>query len=416
MTRQVVVIGAGAAGIAAARHLLAQGVNVHVMEAAPHAGGRCITDHNRLGHPFDLGGSWVHSAAVNPMAPLAQAAGAAIIEDDPGALRAVFARGRRLSEHELDGYVQSWRALLRMEVAEASDSDPALAAYVPDTPWGPYVRHVISLLTGVDADGASSLDLSRAETAPGEWLLPAGQGSLLAQQADALPIAFENPVNHVDYGADPIRVHTQRGAVEADAVIVTVSTAILREQRITFDPPLPDAVENALAGLPLGLLNKVGIAVRPDSPLAAPGPVLIHHASVDEAIMLRPGFAGHPVVCGFAGGRYAEALEAAGEGALAAACVDALCALYGHAIKRDLGRQLETAWRRHPWSLGAYSTALPGHADARAVLASGVDQRLLFAGEATDPSLFSTVGGAWRSGVRAAEQYIETHGKWSVPA
>lgn len=416
MSRQVVIIGAGAAGIAAARHLLAQRVDVQVMEATGRPGGRCITDHDRLGYPFDLGGSWVHSAAVNPMGALAREAGANIIEDDPGALRAVVAEGRRLGAEDFDAYVRSWRALVRMEATSDSDRDRPLAAFVPDTPWGPYVRHVISLLTGVDADGASSLDLSRAESAPGEWLLSGGQGNLLAQQADGLPIAFDNPVRRIDSRADPIRVYTQRGAVEADAVIVTVSTGMLRQRRITFDPPLPAAIDDALAGLPLGLLNKVGIAVRPDSQLASPGAVLMHHASADEAIMLRPGFAGHPAVCGFAGGRYAEALEAAGEGALAAACVDALCAHYGHAIKRDLGTHLETAWRRHPWSLGAYSTALPGHADARTVLAAGVDQRLLFAGEATDPSLFSTVGGAWRSGVRAAEQYLEARGMWSVPA
>lgn len=413
----MVIIGAGAAGIAAARRLLAERVNVHVMEAEAIPGGRCITDTTSLGHPFDRGGSWIHSAAINPMAELAREQRAETIEDDPGALRAVVREGKRLNDTEFEAYVCAWRSLADARARTTTASgDPAMDSFVPGEPWGPYIRHVVAMLSGVDPAACSAEDFSRFEHAPGEWLLPQGQGSLLAAAADGLPIAFENPVHRIDFGSDPIRVNTRRGELEAAAVIVTVSTAVLAAGTLTFDPELPACLLEAIDGLPLGLLNKVGIAVRKDSPLAAPGPVLMHHASADEAVMIRPGFAHQPVVCGFVGGGFADALEREGAGAATEACLESLRALYGGTIKRDLGPSLETTWRSHPWSLGAYSAALPGHSGARAVLAAGVDRRLLFAGEATDPTLFSSVGGAWRSGIRAAEQYLEAIGQGSLPA
>ncbi len=417
MSRQVVIIGAGAAGIAAARRLLAERVNVHVMEAEAIPGGRCITDTTSLGHPFDRGGSWIHSAAINPMAELARQQGAEIIEDDPGALRAVVRGHARLNDDEFKAYVSAWRGLADSRAhAPTATIDPAMDTFLPGEPWGPYIRHVVALLSGVDPAVCSAEDFSRFERAPGEWLLPEGQGSLLAAAADSLPIAFENPVHRIDYGSDPIQVHTRRGTIEAAAVIVTVSTAVLAAGTLAFDPGLPASLRDAIDGLPLGLLNKVGIAVRADSPLAAPGPVLMHHPSADEAVMIRPGFANQPVVCGLVGGSFADALERQGPGAATAACLESLRAVYGGAITRDLGPSVETTWRSHPWSLGAYSAALPGHSGARDVLAAGLDQRLLFAGEATDPTLFSSVGGAWRSGIRAAEQYLAASGQRSIPA
>ncbi|MCC5884817.1 MAG: FAD-dependent oxidoreductase [Gammaproteobacteria bacterium] len=416
MSHQVVIVGAGAAGIAAARCLLAEGVQIRVMEAAAVPGGRCITDTTSLGHPFDRGGSWIHSAGINPMADLARQQGAAIIEDDPGGLRAVVVGEQRLSDDAFKAYVRDWRRLADgRDRAPAAAGDPAMGTFVPGEPWGPYVRHVVALLSGVDAGACSSEDFSRFEHAPGEWLLPRGQGSLLAAAAEGLPIVYENPVHRIDSRRDPIRIQTRRGEVEADAVIVTVSTAVLAAGTLTFDPELPGHMRDAISGLPLGLLNKVGMAVREDSPLAAPGAVLMHHGSADEAVMIRPGFANQPVVCSFVGGSFADALEREGVGAATEACMEALRAHYGGAITRDLGPGLETAWRSHPWSLGAYSAALPGHSDARSVLASGVDERLLFAGEATDTTLFSSVGGAWRSGIRAAEQCLKAMGQARPP-
>ena len=95
-----------------------------------------------------------------------------------------------------------------------------------------------------------------------------------------------------------------------------------------------------------------------------------------------------------------------GEGALSAFALDELSALVGSAFRRRATPIAETGWARDPWALGSYSHALPGHAGARMALAAPVAERLFFAGEATHPSFFSTVHGAWETGLRAAEEAL----------
>ena len=401
---EVIVIGAGAAGIGAARRLRSAGIDVTILEADSRPGGRCITDTVSLGQPFDRGGSWIHSAAVNPLAPLAQEYGFTIIEDQPKAVRAVAIGDRRLDTGARDAYALAMEALLGAE-PPATD-DPPMANFVPDSPWGTYVRHVIAALSGVDADACSSTDFHAFIEAPGEWLLAEGQGSLLARLGQGLPVRLDTPVTGIDYHSDPIRVQTPDGVLEAARVIVTVSTGALAAGHIHFTPELPSDLIDAIHGLPLGLLNKIGLAVRPDSVLADPDTVMAWHPSTDAAVMYRAGFTRRPVVCAFVGGRFADALEQDGPGAATAICREGLAALYGHDVLRDIERTTETAWRSHPFALGAYSTALPGAAGARSVLARGIDQRVLLAGEAVHDTLFSTVGGAWDSGIRAADRLI----------
>jgi monoamine oxidase len=115
---------------------------------------------------------------------------------------------------------------------------------------------------------------------------------------------------------------------------------------------------------------------------------------------------GQPCIEGFFGGRYAKALEDAGEGALAAAAIDEIVWYLGNDFRRKLSPLSESRWAHDPFARGAYSHALPGHADKRAVLAAPVDGRLFFAGEATSPNFFSTAHGAHDSGVRAAREVM----------
>ena len=78
----------------------------------------------------------------------------------------------------------------------------------------------------------------------------------------------------------------------------------------------------------------------------------------------------------------------------------------GSEFRRRLHPLGETAWAHDPWALGAYSHALPGHMGDRPILAAPVENRIFFAGEATHPTFYSTVHGAWESGVRAADDAL----------
>jgi monoamine oxidase len=115
---------------------------------------------------------------------------------------------------------------------------------------------------------------------------------------------------------------------------------------------------------------------------------------------------GRPVVQCFFGGEFAARMEREGFAAMAAFATDELTALRGNAIRKQLTALAASSWRADEFARGSYSYARPGHADDRAVLAAPVDNRIFFAGEATSPNFFSTVHGAFESGLRAADEAL----------
>jgi len=203
------------------------------------------------------------------------------------------------------------------------------------------------------------------------------------------------------------RPETQGGAIEARAVIVTVSTAVLAADRIRFTPALPAWKRDAVVALPLGMANKVALVLRPRAP-AIPRDAIVHDlASPSEPIhfLLRPF--GRDLVVGHVGGAFAEALERAGAAAAIDFAVERLCAMFGARLARHVIDARVTAWRSDEWIGGGYSAARPGEAHRRADLAAPLGERVLFAGEATSREFFSTAHGAYLSGVAAARQVIE---------
>ena len=177
-------------------------------------------------------------------------------------------------------------------------------------------------------------------------------------------------------------------------------TTVLAAGAIRFDPALDGHIE-AAAHLPLGVADKLLLRLEgaegfePDTRLA--GPVTRRDIG---AYTLRPG--GRDLIEGYFGGDYARHLEDGGLAAFVDAARREIAEALGHDIAPKLTPVVATGWARDPLSLGSYSHALPGHADARAVLAEPVADRLWFAGEATSAHFFSTAHGAWEEGRRAA--------------
>ncbi len=199
-----------------------------------------------------------------------------------------------------------------------------------------------------------------------------------------------------------MRIETSQGRLSAGKVIITVPTNLIADQSIRFHPALPAKVD-AARGLPLGLADKVMLAL--DQPEALPKDGNLRGATMRTAMgsfHLRPF--GQACIEGYFGGSFADALENSGDGALAAEAIDEIVALLGNDYRRKLRPLKESRWAHDPFARGSYSHALPGHAGARAVLASPVDGRLFFAGEATSPNFFSTAHGARDSGERAARE------------
>jgi monoamine oxidase len=170
---------------------------------------------------------------------------------------------------------------------------------------------------------------------------------------------------------------------------------------------LPEKIE-AARGLPLGLADKVMLALDDDGEaLPADGHLRGSTRKVGTgSYHLRPqGFAS---IEGYFGGRFARELEDVGDGAFAAAAIEEIVALLGSDYRKKLRPLSESHWAHDPFATGSYSYALPGRAGDRAKLASPIDGRIFFAGEATSPNFFSTCHGALESGIRAAAEVMAT--------
>lgn len=401
-----VVIGAGVAGLSAARRLAERGVPVTLLEAASRIGGRAWTTCPALldGAPFDHGATWLHAARRNPLVALAQPEDG-LRDSDAARTERVYVGGRPATRPEQEEYDRAWDRLEAAVAPALAGPDISLAeamAPMRDDPWAETVAlWEGSIIAAADADALSLQDWRR-NTLEGPNLQPRDGVGAFVQRRLTTPVTLEAKVTGIGWAGPGVRVQTNRGTVEAAAAIVTVSTGVLAADAIRFTPALPEPVQTAVNRLKMGLLTKIA--------LSAPGPGAFGLAP-DSLLLQRGGRLtfnawpqGRSYVTGFVGGRLAWSL--AGDDAAAAALAhEELASMLG---ARWDGPALVTGWGADPLHRGAYAYAGPGDAGQRAVLAGAFPgERLLFAGEAcrTD-GLAGTVGGAFLSGCEAAERLL----------
>jgi monoamine oxidase len=201
-----------------------------------------------------------------------------------------------------------------------------------------------------------------------------------------------------------MRIHTARGVIEADRVIVALPSQVLAEQPEIFSPLLPEKTD-AAAGLPLGIADKLYLSLERAEEFETDSRVFGHTDRAATAVYhLRPF--GRPLIECYFGGSNADGLEKGGAAAFAEFAADELCTVFGSDFRRRIKPLPMQLWHADPFARGSYSYAKPGRAGCRAVLAAPVDDRLFFAGEACSPHFFSTAHGAYESGVTAAEQIL----------
>ncbi len=401
---EVVIVGGGAAGIAAARRLRDACVDCLVVEARPRLGGRAWTVRDPSGFPLDLGCGWLHSADRSPLVAVAEKQGAAIDKTPPPWTRRSLAIGfRRAEQGEFHEAMDAFYARLEQVAANAIDV-PCAAALEPGSRWNGLINAISTYISGAEWDRVSAKDFDRYADSGVNWRVVEGLGSVIAAAGADLPVMLDCPVGGIDHGGKRLLVATARGAIAADQVIVTVPSTLLAKGELTFTPALPEKIE-AAQGLPLGLDDKLFIALDGADEFEQDVRVFGHtDRAATAAHQLRP--LGRPYIESYFGGKLAGELEANGDGAFFDFAVAELVGVFGSAFARRLKPIRVHRWGRDPFALGAYSYALPGFADCRSTLAAAVEDRLFFAGEACSTNDFSTAHGAWRTGIAAADQVV----------
>jgi len=400
----VIVVGAGAAGVAAARALGVGKLSVLLLEARNRIGGRAWTVRHD-GLPLDLGCGWLHSAEENEWAAVAEELGFALDRTPPPWGR----RAHQLNFSTADqaAFAAAWNRFDERVAAAAKERADGAAAecLAPGCRWNALLNAMSSYINGVELDRLSVHDFLRYHNTGVNWRVEKGYGALIEAAAAGLDVARDCPATLIDHAGTRVRVETPRGAIAARAVIVAVPSSIIASEALRFVPALPDKVE-AAAALPLGLADKVFLRV--DRPEDLPVQTRVFGAidrTATGSYHLRPF--GAPMIEGYFGGAFARELEQAGDRAFADFAIDQLVAHFGGDFRRRLTPLAVSAWGCDPFALGSYSYARIGHSDARPALAAPVDDRLFFAGEACSINDYSTAHGAYRTGVAAAQAVIQ---------
>ena len=426
----VIIVGAGLAGMGAGRELKLRGVRTVVLEARDRIGGRCYCD-NTFPAPYDFGGQFfqqvvpnIFGGTNNPLYDMYIAQGG---QDVPCVLVPSFAEnGVLLPAAEQDPFHDMTTAVgVELAVAgiaaQLGAPDMSVADATADLagqPWYTLTTAFMGLAFNVPLSQLSVLDAwndlqfaINPDGSPSDKVNPSGMGNFAAQFAEGLDIRLSTPVTEIDLtDAEQVTVVTDQGPLTAKAVIVTVPVSLLAAGDITFRPELPTEYSQAFDDLPFGVVDKVGVAFTSDIFGDVPANTIITSHQDQDTAQFGMGLAkiaGAPMMNVFVANDLARALEAEGEAAFNAYVNEFVTATLGADAAAAIDRTHIIAWGSDPLTMGSYSAARVGKDAARATLAEPLEDRLYFAGEAISTTSHSSLHGAYLTGQSAAKSIAD---------
>jgi len=426
---EVIVVGAGIAGLAAASQLQAEGWEVIVLEARDRVGGRIHTDRS-WDIPIELGANWIHGTEDNPLMDLVRQFGLKTHITDYDNHWLYSTQGKLVKdaaqaelEDQLDDVLEELEQL-REDMDDGDEDDISLedALDVVLSHWklAPSQRQMLDYAIAAEIEheyAADSRELScyywdEGETFDGDdCCLPHGYDQLVDKLASGLDVRFQHVVQQVKYDESGVQVVCDRATFQADHAVITLPLGVLKSGSVTFSPALPNAKQKAIKQLGMGTLNKLVLRfpkVFWDQEAEVLGYVAAAKGEWVEFFNLHR-ITKQPILVGFNAGRYSRKLEPLSDGEAIAVAMQVLRTMYGKAVP-DPVETLVTRWTADPFAQGAYSF-IAKHASPKDydTLAAPVGDRLFFAGEATSRQYAATVHGALLSGWREADRINKLH-------
>ena len=400
----VVIIGAGAAGLGAANVLQAKGINYKLLEAKGRIGGRAITDTKTFGKPFDMGCAFQHQAHLNPFVDYAKKNGFKIGPLPPDDQSLIWvgrseASGRQYSA--IDNQYRKMEAAIVKAGQSALDISVAEAASkLPETRYDRMIAHW--LISDDDANAKSVLDWWNG--ADGEdYLAPAGYGTIVEHFGKSIPVELNTIVSSIDWSGSGVRITTGNGSINAKYCIVTVSNSVLASGQIKISPE-PKKRQEVVNGIQLTNYATISLQFKKKNVLPTRTNAWFFHVNKNDSSSMTwvDNIGDSGVVRANVYGDVAKDLEKQGEKALINHAIDELKYALGSRSVPKLVKAKASLWSRDKFTLGTWSSAKPGFGSKRYVLRQSVAERLHFAGEACHRDMYSTCHGAMLSGKEVA--------------
>lgn len=412
--KRVVVIGAGIAGLAAAKKLQEAGFKVNVLEAQDKVGGRVRTNRS-LGIPFDEGASWIHGIDGNPITALAQEAGMTTFQTLDESMKSYDIGGAIRKTSTYDSAEDEFYNILGSMMKKGSDDQSFASVFnrlypekQNDRLWKFFLSTYVTFDTG-DLDKLSSTLYYEGEEYAGvEKIATNGYDTLVTYLAQNLSISLNQRVSAIDYRNSSVQITHNNTVTQADFVIVTVPLGVLKNNKLLFNPNLPATKQTAIQKIGMNCVNKFLLTWNTtfwdDVQYISYTPEV--RDKFNYFVNLNKFTPSANALMTFAYADYGRATEAMTDAQVTSEIMAHLKDMYGTSIPAPT-RMLRTRWSTNENSFGAYSYTAVGtemrHFDD---LAEEIDNKLFFAGEHTEADHFSTAHGAYLSGIREADKII----------
>lgn len=420
----VLVMGGGISGISAARLLTDKGYSVTVLEGRSRIGGRMYTDRKTLSVPVDNGAGWIHQKVGNPITDLCSKFGISTKNTNYNNNVLYNENGILVTDAYQTNIDNSYQLVMSsvLKLQNTVSQDQPLGnvftsvwnGQVPNPTNQQKLDMQYEINVNIEQEYAADIgDLSflhfneGTEFTGADALVIGGYDGVVSGLAQGITVKYNQVISSVTYTSTGVTVVTNLGTFTADFAVCSLPLAVLKANKISFNPPLGTSKTDSMARIHVGLLDKIYLefsSIFWDDTVEVINFISVNKGYFQETYNIQ-FYTGKPILCLFTNSNFASSLEAMTDDAVISSAMSALKTMFGIDIPAPI-KHIITRWNQDPFSLGSYSYSAVGATPAdRDSLAATVG-RIFFAGEHTSKKYPATVHGAYLSGQDCANRLI----------